>query len=75
MKQKSHQETAPLTTVEPVARYLGVSEARVYELCREELIPHTRIGRSIRFSPAAVMRWAKSGGSTYPGGWRKGAVR
>ena len=63
-----------LVTVHWVARYLGVSKARIFEMCREDLLPHTRLGRSLRFSPRQVIAWAESGGKGYPGGWRKGGV-
>ena len=63
-----------LVTAHSVAGFLGVSRARVYELCREELLPHVRVGRSIRFSPREVVAWAESGGQGYPGGWRREPV-
>ena len=64
-----------LVTAHWVAGFLGVTRARVYELCREDLLRHCRLGRSIRFSPQQVVAWAESGGESYPGGWRKEEVR
>ncbi len=68
-------ERLGLVTAQWVAGYLGVSRARVFELCREDLMPHTRLGRSLRFSPRQVIAWAESGGKGYPGKWRREVVR
>ena len=68
-------DLTPLVTADRVAWYLGITKARVYRLCEENLLPHCRAGRSLRFSPSDIVRWAESGGSCYPGGWRKEAVR
>lgn len=38
-----------LVTAEEVARVLGVSRARVYDLARTGVLPSVRLGRSIRF--------------------------
>ena len=64
-----------LVTAHWGAGYLGVAKARVYELCREGLLPHVKLGRSLRFSPREVVAWAESGGKSYPGGWRREEVR
>jgi len=56
------------------AAYLRVSKPRVYQLCRQGLLPHTKLGRHYRFSPGQVIAWAESGGKSYPGGWRKEPV-
>ena len=40
-----------LVAVEWPSAYLGMSEARIYAACRDGLLPHVRLGRSIRFSP------------------------
>ena len=54
--------------------YLRVTKARVYSLCRKEVLPHVKLGRSRRFSPREVIAWAEGGGSSLPGGWRKEPV-
>jgi predicted DNA-binding transcriptional regulator AlpA len=42
-----------------VARFLGVSDAGLASMIRRGTAPpHLRIGRLIRFSPAAVKAWA-----------------
>ena len=64
-----------LVTAHWVAAYLGVSRARIFEMCREDILVHTRLGRSLRFSPQQVIAWAENGGKSYPGGWRKEEVR
>lgn len=61
----------PLVDVGPVAKFLNDTKARVYRMCKEELIPHVRVGRRIKFSPEIIREWVKTGGSSYPGGWRR----
>jgi excisionase family DNA binding protein len=65
---------APLVTADWVAWYLGTTRARVYQMCMAGLIPHTRLGRALRFSLASIVAWSANGGSDYPGGWRKEVV-
>lgn len=65
----------PLVSAPPVAEYLGVTKPQLYALCRSGIVPHTRVGRSIRFSPSAIVMWAESGGSSYPCVSRKDGVR
>jgi excisionase family DNA binding protein len=57
-----------------VAQRLDVSEQRVHELARLDLLPCVRLGRSVRFDPLVVEQWVQSGGQSYPGGWRREAV-
>ena len=64
-------DLTPLVNADWVVWYLDSDHARVYKLCRESLIPHVRLGRSVRFSREDVIAWTESGGSAYPGGWRK----
>lgn len=46
-----------------VAELLGVPKARVYALAREGRFPGAvRIGRGVRFEPAAVQAWLRQGG-------------
>jgi predicted DNA-binding transcriptional regulator AlpA len=52
--------TEPLTDIRPVARFLGYTENGLAALIRRgNGPPHLRIGRLIRFSPAAVKAWAQ----------------
>ena len=70
------EEYSPLVSVGWVAWYLGVTKARVWELCRPDRIPHTKVGeKSYRFSTSEIIAWAESGGSTEPGAWREEVVR
>jgi excisionase family DNA binding protein len=60
-------DTAHTTTLTPptdevidvpaVARLLHVGRNAVYELVGRNAIPHRRLGKQIRFSRAAIMRW------------------
>ncbi len=43
--------------VEDVARLLRVGRNTVYELVGRNEVPHRRLGKQIRFSRAALMRW------------------
>lgn len=46
-----------------VALWLDISEWRVYDLVRQNLIPHVKMGRSIRFQRKAVQEWIETGGT------------
>ncbi len=52
-----------LLLAEEVAQMLSVSKDRVYSLTRQNLIPHVRIGRQLRFSYRAIEDWISRGGS------------
>ncbi len=43
-----------------VASLLGVGKNTIYSLVGRNQIPHRRLGKSIRFSRAAVMSWLSS---------------
>ena len=43
--------------VEGVTRLLRIGRNTVYELVGRNEIPHRRLGKQIRFSRAAIMRW------------------
>ena len=47
----------PVLDVEAVARLLRVGRNTIYELVGRNQIPHRRLGKQIRFSRAALMRW------------------
>ncbi|BDG59924.1 helix-turn-helix domain-containing protein [Caldinitratiruptor microaerophilus] len=64
---------ARLATAREIAAEYGLRVERVYELARQSLIPHVRVGRSVRFDRLAVERWIEAGGQALPGGWRRGA--
>jgi excisionase family DNA binding protein len=59
-----------LVSTTTVAKRLGIANARVYELARLGLIPHVRIGRTVRFDTERVEAWIRDGGRALPGGWR-----
>ena len=54
-----------------VAKLLKMTEDRVYALCRENIIPHTRFGRQIRISEKQLNDFIVNGGKALPGGWRR----
>lgn len=53
--------------VAEVAKRLDLPEKRLYILAREGIIPHVRLGRSIRFNEAEIEAWIAAGGAGYPG--------
>lgn len=46
-------------TPEQLADMLATTERHVLDLARAERIPHTRIGRKIRFEQTAIEEWIK----------------
>jgi len=56
--------------VAEVARILDVSESRVYELIRQEILPSVRLGRQIRVDKKALDEFIQGGGQALPGGWK-----
>lgn len=60
-----------LLRMHEVAAVLDVSVARAYELCRLNIIPHTKIGRQVRVCPDHLDEFIRSGGQALPGGWRR----
>lgn len=59
-----------LKTAEQVSEQLGLKPQRVYELCRQGILPHVRLGRQIRIVEEQLNEWLLNGGSPLPGGWR-----
>lgn len=55
----------PLVDASAVAKRLGVSRFRIYELARTGALPHVRIGRSMRFDPQQLEQWIEEGGTGY----------
>lgn len=52
-----------LSTVTEISSALGLPRWRLYELAANDLIPHVRVGRSVRFNRAAVAAWVRNGGT------------
>src|SRR5262249_42642324 len=63
--------TDRLWTAAELAMRLHIGPARLYELVRQGLVPAVRLGRQVRFDPAAVEAWIARGGRALPGGWRR----
>ncbi len=57
-----------LLTAEQVGVLLQVPRSRIYELAREGILPHVRIGRQIRVSAGALEKWIADGGHALPSG-------
>ena len=52
--------TVTLLTVEDLAAHFKVKKRKIYQLVRDEGLPHVRMGRALRFDPAEVVRWLTS---------------
>jgi len=61
------RQPARMLRVADVAARLDLPEKRIYILAREGIIPHVRLGRSIRFNEAEIEAWIAAGGAGYPG--------
>jgi excisionase family DNA binding protein len=48
-----------LLTAQQVAALWQVRPKHVYSLARDGGLPHVRLGRYVRFRPAAVARWLR----------------
>ena len=57
-----------ITAPELAEKFDSISRDRLYELAREGLIPHVKIGRSVRFSAQAIAAWLENGGTSGPDG-------
>lgn len=55
---EAHQDGG-MMTIQDVARYLRISEAKVYELARNGMIPALRIGKSWRFQKDLLKQWVR----------------
>jgi excisionase family DNA binding protein len=62
---------AELLTIDELSHILRVSRQRAYELCRNNVVPHVRLGRQIRIDPGQLQTWLADGGRGLPGGWRR----
>jgi excisionase family DNA binding protein len=56
-----------LLTAKQVAPILQVTEARVYEMSRENLLPTVRMGRQVRYDEEALINWIRAGGCAQVG--------
>lgn len=59
-----------LLSPEDAAAMLGIKVDRLYELARRQIVPAVRLGRSVKFDPAALSKFIEKGGMALPGGWR-----
>lgn len=54
-------QTDDVLDVSGAAALLGMGRHALYDACGRNAIPHRRIGKHIRFSRAALLRWLDSG--------------
>ena len=64
-KQKEIKDST-IMTVKDVAEYLRMSEAKVYKLVKEGVLPVARIGKTWRFRKDLLDAWLEQS-STYEG--------
>ena len=62
-----HTQPLPLR-VEEAAKILAVSKSKLYELIRAGLIPHIRIGRSLRVPIETLRNWIEKKTTRASGG-------
>lgn len=55
-----HPGNDDVLDVPAAARLLRVGRNTIYDLVARNAIPHRRLGKQIRFSRAAIMRWCGS---------------
>lgn len=60
-----------LVPVNEVMEIIPMSSTKIYELARQNIIPHVRIGRKVLFDLEKIEAWIDHGGTSYEGGWRK----
>lgn len=65
-KDTSTLSAERLLRVAAVAAILDLPERRVYQLARAGVLPHVRVGRSIRFDKSKIEEWIEAGGAAYP---------
>jgi excisionase family DNA binding protein len=53
-------EPLPLIGVPEVARRLGSTPRHVQDLAARGVLPHTKVGKFLRFDPQAIERWIEA---------------
>ena len=59
-----------LLSAREAAQVLGITEARLYTLVRQRVLPAVHLGRQVRIHPARLRDWLNAGGHRLEGGWR-----
>ena len=59
MVKRDHESRPKLWNVEDVAAFLRVRSKAVYRLVEAGDLPHLKIGRRVRFEPAAIERFIR----------------
>ncbi|MBH0228834.1 helix-turn-helix domain-containing protein [Halobacillus yeomjeoni] len=54
-------------TIQEFSDYMGISVDLAYKLCRENEIPHVRIGRRILLDKITIDRWFSEKEKMHPG--------
>lgn len=57
------QQAEPWSSVEEIAKHLGVSKETIYRWLRRETIPAHRIGKLWKFKASEVDKWVQEGGA------------
>ena len=55
--------TGPIMDVPGLAKYLGISRTKVYQMAQTKKVPASRIGRSYRFYLPVINEWLSKGGT------------
>ena len=60
-----------LIDAQDVGGILNLRTKQVYMLAKQGIVPAVRVGRLLRFDPAAIRRWISEGGQGFEAGWRR----
>ena len=60
-----------LLTVNGAAALLRLRPERVYDPCKQSLLPHVHVGRQVRIQGERLAEWIAAGGHAFNGGCRK----
>jgi excisionase family DNA binding protein len=60
LARKEEIAMSPFLTLFEAAEYLGFCETWVYRKCRAKILPHIRIGRTLRFTKQDLDAWINS---------------
>ena len=60
MNEPLEPQIQSLWNVRDLAAFLRTTPAAIYPLVQRNGIPHLKVGRNLRFDPAAIRRWLTS---------------
>lgn len=67
MEHKTRITAEPWSSLEEIARHIGVSKDTIRAWIKKETIPHHKVGRQYKFKISEVDAWVESGQSADAG--------